>query len=101
MQQKTITYNYEKVVNIYVVYEITNFKYNNNPILTNALFGAIKITKNADIEKYKYSGYELGSDCEISYNHSSGGIGGDAIIFGVDMSSSTNTANKEKKLIPI
>ena len=50
LQQKTITYNHENVVNIYVVYEITRFKFNNNPILTNALFSAIKITENADIK---------------------------------------------------
>ena len=57
LQQKTITYNHEKVVNIYVVYEITSFKFNDNLVLTNALFGAIKVTKNADIKKYEYSGY--------------------------------------------
>ena len=51
LQQKTITYNHEKVVNLHVVYEIINFKYNNNPILTNTLFDAIKLTKNADIKK--------------------------------------------------
>ena len=52
MQQKIVTYNHERVVNLYVVYEITNFQYNNNPILTNALSEAVKLTKNADIEKY-------------------------------------------------
>ena len=33
------------------------------------------------------------------YNHPSGRIGRDVIIFGVDMSSSTNTANKEKNIL--
>ena len=55
LQQKTTTYNNKKVVNLYVVYEITNFHGTNNyPTLTNALFGAVKLTKNADIDKYKY-----------------------------------------------
>ena len=49
LQQKTITYNHEKI------YEITSFKFNDNLVLTNAIFGAIKITKNADTKKYKYS----------------------------------------------
>ena len=49
LQQKIVTYNH-KSVNLYVVYEITKFRYNNNPTFTNVLFGAIKITKNADIK---------------------------------------------------
>ena len=56
LQQKTITYSHKKVVNLYVVYEITNFhSIDSYPTLTNALFGAVKLTKNADIDKYKIS----------------------------------------------
>ena len=99
LRQKAIIYNHKKVVNLYVVYEITDFKYNNNPILKNSLFGAIKLTKNADIKKYKYSRYGIGFDSQIFYNHLSGGITRDTIIFGVDMSSKTNTANKERIIL--
>ena len=99
LQQKIITYNHKKVVNLYIVYEITKFHYNKNPILTNALFGAVKITKNADVKKYNYSGYGIEFDSPEFYNHPSGGIGRDVIIFGVDMSSSTNNANNENILI--
>ena len=74
LQQKAIKYNHGKVVNLYVVYEIINFKYNNSPILTNATFGAIKITKNADIKKYRYSGYGIGFDSQIFFNRPSGRI---------------------------
>ena len=63
MQQKIVTYNHKKVVNLYVVYEITNSHGTDNyPTLTNALFGAVKLTKNADIDKYKYSRYGIGFD---------------------------------------
>ena len=63
LQQKIITCRHRKVVNIYAVYEITNFyDIDNYPTLANALFGAVKLTKNADIEKYKYSGYGIGFD---------------------------------------
>ena len=49
-QQKKVIYNYKKVVNLYVVYEITSFHdIDNYPTLTNALFGAVKLTKNADL----------------------------------------------------
>ena len=99
LQQKIVTYNHKKVVNLYIVYEITKFRYNNNPILTNALFGAIKITRNADIKKYNYSGYGIGFDSQTFYNRLSGGIGRDVIIFGANMNSSTNTGNNEKDIL--
>ena len=31
-----------------------------DPTLGNSLFGAVKSVKNADIDKYKYSGYGIG-----------------------------------------
>ena len=53
----------KKVVNLYVVYEITNlYGTNNYPTLTNALLGAVKLTRNTDIDKCKYSGYGIGFD---------------------------------------
>ena len=63
LQQKIVTYNHKKVVNLHVVYEITNSHgIDNYPTLTNALFGAVKLTKNADIDKYKYYRYGIGFD---------------------------------------
>ena len=49
--------------------------------MTNALFGAVKLTKNADIDKYKYSGYGTGFDSHRFYTHPSGETGRNAIIF--------------------
>ena len=43
--------------------------------MTNALFGAVKLTKNADINKYKYSGYGIGFDGHGFYSHPSGNTG--------------------------
>ena len=34
----------------------------NHLTLENCLFGAVTLTKNADIDKYKYSGYGIGFD---------------------------------------
>ena len=60
-QQKAVTYSHTKFVSLYVVYEITNYHGTNNyPTLTKTLFGAVKLTKKADIDKYKYSGYGIG-----------------------------------------
>ena len=61
LQQKTITYSHKRVVNLYVVCEITNFHgIDSYPTLTYALFGAVKLTKNADIDKYRCFGYGTG-----------------------------------------
>ena len=100
LQQKTITYNHKKVVNLYIVSEIKNFhSTNNSPTLINALFGVVKLTEIANIGKYKYSGYEIGFDGHAFYSHPSGGTGRNVIIFGVDMSSSTKIDNKRKDIL--
>ena len=36
--------------------------HNNDPTLNNCLFGAVTLTKNADIDKYGYSGNGTGFD---------------------------------------
>ena len=51
------------IVNIYIVYEISISDSNSNyPTLENSLLGAARLTKNADIDKYIYSGYAIGFD---------------------------------------
>ena len=53
-----------------MVYEITNFHdIDSYPTLANALFGAVELTKNADIDKYKYSGYGFGFDGHGFFSH--------------------------------
>ena len=82
-------------MNIYLVYEITNF-YNidSYPTLTNALFGAVKLTKSADIDKYRYFGHGIGFDSCGFFSHPSGGNGKNVITFGADASSFINVDNK-------
>ena len=57
------------------------------------------MTKNADIDKYKYSGYGFVFDRHGFYSHPSGGTGANAIIFGVDMSSFTKIGNRKKNIL--
>ena len=57
------------IVNIYIVYEITSdYKDINYSTLENCLFGSAKLTKNADIDKYGYTGYGIGFDRETSFS---------------------------------
>ena len=52
-----------KIVNIYIFYEISkNCNISSSPALENCLFGKVSLTKNNDIDKYKYSGYGIGFD---------------------------------------
>ena len=57
------------------------------------------MTKNADIEKYGYSGYGIGFDRRSSFSFPSGGFGQNVLIFGADMSSSAHIDNKKKDIL--
>ena len=60
LKQDKITYTHEKIVNIYTVYETSKtFNIRGYPTLENSLFGAVSLTKNVDIDKYKYFGYDI------------------------------------------
>ena len=52
LKQPKISYTHGKVVNIYIVYELgASSSHDNDPTLKNCLFGAVTLTKNADIDK--------------------------------------------------
>ena len=90
----------EKQHNIYIVYELSaSSSHNNDLTLKNCLFGAVTLTKNADIDKYGYSGYGIGFDRKSNFSFPSGGFGQNVIIFGVDMSSSAHIDNKKKDIL--
>ena len=98
LQQSKISYTHSTIVSIYIVYELgASGSHVNDPTLKNCLFGAVTLTKNADIEKYKYSGYGIGFDRRSSFSFPGGGFGQNVLIFGADMSFSSHTDNKKKK----
>ena len=72
-----------------------SIKTSDYPTLENCLFGAVRLTKNADIDKYKYSGYGIGFDRKDSYS-TGDEIDRNLITFGEDMSSSPHIDNKGK-----
>ena len=60
LKQSKISYARGKVVNIYIVCELgASSSYVNDPTLKNCLFGAVTLSKNADIDKYGYFGYGI------------------------------------------
>ena len=53
----------KKVVTIDIVYGINDdFPVSSYPPIENSLFGTVNLTKNTDIDRYKYSGYGIGFD---------------------------------------
>ena len=63
LKKDKITYSHGKTVNIFIVYELSFSGCNNNyPALENSLFGAVRLTKNPGIDKYKYFGYGISID---------------------------------------
>ena len=56
------------------------------------------MTKNADIDKYKYSGYGIGFDRHGEYSFGNE-LCRNCIIFGVDLSSSSHDNNKKNNIL--
>ena len=95
------------VINIYVVYKLDPISSTRNTACTiqNALFGAMKITKNTDSSKNNYTGYGLCFDEGGEFGHTVRQGNFDRttnvkniIIFGVDMSSSIHATNRANNI---
>ena len=100
LKQDKATHNHGTIVNIYIVYEIgKNYNINSYPTLGNCWFGAVNLTKHADIDQYNYSGYGIGFDRKGEFSFDSRGFGRNEIIFGVDFSSSVHTNNKTRSIL--
>ena len=97
-KQDEIIHSPEKVVNIYLAYEISK-KLGSYSTLKNYLFAAVSLTKNADIDKCKFSGYGIEFGGHGLFSHPSGGTGRNVIIFAVDMISSRKIDNKKKDIL--
>ena len=100
LKQSDHIFTHKEVVNIYIVYELAaSSSHDSDPTLKNCLFGAVTLTKNADIGKYKYSGYGIGFDRRSNFSFTGGGFGQNVLIFGADMSTSIHIDNKKKDIL--
>ena len=96
------------VINIYIVYKLDTIASSRDTSFTiqNALFGAMKITKNAtDNSKNNYKGYSICSDERSEFGHTitEGGFthttdARNVLIFGADMSFSVHTTNRANNI---
>ena len=100
LKQAKVSYTHKTIVNIYIVYELGASSSNDSdPTLKKCLFGHVTLTKNADIDKYRYSGYGIEFDRRSSFSVPGGGFGQNGLVFGVDMSSSARIDNKKKDIL--
>ena len=97
LKQDKVTYNHGKKVNIYIALS-KNYNISSYSTLENCLLGAVSLTKNDDIDQYKYSEYGIGFDRKAEFSFGSRGFDPNCIILGADMSSSSHPNNKKKIL---
>ena len=96
-QTKLIRPNKDNIINIYIVYlidPITSFR-STDYTVQNALFGGVKITKNAtDTSKHKYEAYGICFDEGGTFSKGNINNGKNVLIFGVPESSLVHANNK-------
>ena len=63
-QKDKTAYTSKNLVHLFIVYELDTWSQDTNSDFTlkNCLFGSVKLTENADLDKYKYSSYDIGFD---------------------------------------
>ena len=100
-QMRLLRPNNDNIVNIYIVYLIDPISNSRNSDYTvqNALFGGVKITKNAtDTSKYKYEGYGICFDEGSMFSMGNINNGGNVLIFGVHENSVIHSNNKANNI---
>ena len=101
VKEKKVIYPAKSAVNIYIVCKLDTIGSSKNTDFTiqNALFAAIKITKDSsDRDHDKYSGYGICFDEESDFTFGNITNGKDVIIFGADTSFSAHERNKQNEI---
>ena len=89
------------MINLYLSYRSYPWLRNLNTdfTLNNCLFGSVKLTKNADPDKYNYSSYGIGFHSHSEFSFTDGSMGRNVIILGADMSSSLHIDIKNRDIL--
>ena len=98
IKQNKFTFN-KKILNACTVYDLDSNLKNFDSTLQNCYFGAFKITKSSDIDRYQYSGYGIGFDSKGTFSYPTGSFGQNAIVFGTDLSSSMHATNRANNIL--
>ena len=100
LKQDKVTINWRNVVNLCSVYELDTWSRSLDTDFAqkDCLFGAVMFTKNADPDKYCYSGYGIGFHSCSLFSLSNIDWGND-VIFVVDHRSSVQIDHKKKDIL--
>ena len=109
LKQDKVTVTHKKLLKIknyllkiYTACEINLLSFNAGKdfALRNSLFGVVKLSQNANLNKYKYSGYSTRFDVLRNFSLSDDSrIDKNVIIFGADMSSFVHTVNEKNDIL--
>ena len=93
----------KNVIDLHICYKINPQLRNLNTdfTLNNWLFGSAKLTKNADLDKYKYGCYGIVFDSRSEFLFTDESFRKNVIIFGADMNSSVYIDNKNKDILDL
>ena len=98
-QRKLVRPYNNNVINIDIVYKIKPIFRLGDYTVQNALFGGVKITKNAtDISKHKYEGYGICFDEGGTFSKGNISNGKNVLIFGVHENSFVHANNKANNI---
>ena len=82
-QEDTVPVTPNSIVNLFIVYELDGTRDLDIYLtLKNCLFGAVKLTKNADPDKYKYSSYSIGFDSRGEFSLPDNSLGKMLLLLG-------------------
>ena len=100
-KKTTTTYTPNNRINFLIVYELDTQSQDldSDFTLKDSLFGGFKLAKNADPNKYIYTGYGIGFNSHSEFSLHDGSMGKKVITSGVDMSSSVHIDNKKKDIL--
>ena len=102
LKQDKVTFTPKAALNFYIIYEVNLWPLNLDSKFAylNSLFSAVKFTKNADLDKYSYSGYGIIFGTRGTFSLSEGSeFGKNVIIFGTDMKLFVHISNTKKDIL--
>ena len=100
-QEDKAVYTQKNVVSFFIVYQLDSWRPNFDTDFTlgGCLFGGVKLTENADPDKYSYCGFGIGFNICGEYSLPDGSVCKNVTIFGADMSSSVHIDNRGKDIL--
>ena len=102
LKQGKVTFNLRNIEYLFIVYKLPKSSQDLNTVFTlkDCSLWAVKLTKNAEPDKYSYSTYGIGFDSRSVFTILNS-YGKKVIIFGIDNSSLVHVDNEKNYILDI